>query len=280
MSKSYFIDILAVIVVVMILVTGCRADPVTVAQQFQEAINSQNVEPAFELLAKNAYLKVGDASSVTGQDKIANWLTTQAELHFQFNGDPIASESRISFENCSINSYQWSYYGIKDMTGTCEVNVEDNLVTEFTIQFDENSKALLSDSSAATSADFIGIWTGEWPMPGADPHSGEITLNHLQFNADGSARFAITSDDLLIAPDSDHPGAGYGWTYENYVLTLQNEGPASEGYCLEQDVGTYLIRIVESASGNRIQFKLVSDSCAYRAAALPRISAPWDPYVP
>jgi hypothetical protein len=68
--------------------------------------------------------------------------------------------------------------------------------------------------------------------------------------------------------------------YDDYVLTLQNDGPASEGYCQEQDVGTYLIRNVESASGNRMQFKLVSDPCVYRATALPRIAAPWDAYVP
>jgi len=280
MSKSFIIGVVVVTAGVMVLTTGCRTNPITVVQQFQEAVNSQNVESALELFAEDASLKVADATSVTGKDQIANWLTTQAELHYQFNGDPITSESGVTFENCSINSYQWSYYGIKAMSGTCEVKVEDGLITEFAVQYDENSKASLSDSSVVTSTDLVGIWTGEWPVPGADPHSGEITLNHLQFNENGSARLAITSDDLLIAPDSDHPGAHFTWTYKNYVLTLQNEGQASEGYCLEQDVGTYLIRKVKSASGNRLQFKLVSDSCAYRAAMLPRISAPWDPYFP
>ena len=280
MSKSCFIGITAVMAVVMLLMTGCGADPVTVAQQFQEAVTSQNVESALELLAENASLKVGENSSVIGKDQIANWLTTQAELHFQFNGDPIASESGITFENCLTNSYQWPYYGIKSLSGTCKVKVEDGLITEFTVQFDENSKASLSDSSVVAPTDLVGIWTGEWPIPGADPHNGEITLNHLQFNEDGSARLAITSDDLLIAPDSDHPGARFSWTYNNYILTLQNKGPASEGYCLEQDVGTYLIRNVKNASGNRIQFKLVRDSCVYRSTMLPRIAAPWDPYVP
>ena len=280
MSKSCFIGITVVMAVAMLLTTGCGVNPVIVAQQFQEAVNSQNVESALALLVENASLKVGDATSVTGKDQIANWLNTQAELHYQFNGDPITSESGVTFENCSINSYQWSYYGIKEMSGTCEVKVEDGLITEFAVQFDEKSKASLSSSSVVAPTDLVGIWTGEWPIPGADPHDGEITLNHLQFNEGGSARLAVTSDDLSIAPDSDHPGARFTWTYENYVLTLQNEGPASEGYCSEQDVGTYLIRIVKSASGNRIQFKLVSDSCAYRAAMLPRISAPWDPYVP
>ena len=87
-------------------------------------------------------------------------------------------------------------------------------------------------------------------------------------------------DDLSVAPDSDHPGARLKWTYEEYMLTLQNDGPASEGYCQEQDVGIYLIKTVESASGNRMQFKPVTDSCEYRAAALQRIGSPWDPYTP
>ena len=119
--------------------TGCRADPVTVAQQFQEAVNSQNVESALDLLAEDASLKIGETSSITGKGQIANWLTTQAELHYQVNGDLTTSESGVTFENCSINSYQWSYYGIKAMSGICEVNVEDGLITEFTVQFDENS---------------------------------------------------------------------------------------------------------------------------------------------
>ena len=279
MSKS-FIGIVTVMVVVMVFITGCGVDPIIVAQQFQEAVNSQKIESALELLSENASLKVGETSSVTGKEQTVDWLTTQANLNFQVNGDPIASESGVTYENCSMTSYQWSYYGIRAMNGTCDVKIEDGLITEFSVQFDEDSKTSLSNSSVVSPADLVGIWTGEWPIPGADPHSGEITLNHLQFYDDGSARLALTSDDLSIAPDSDHPGARFTWTYENYILTLQNEGLASEGYCLEQDVGTYLIRNVESASGKRIQFKLVSDSCAYRAAMLPRISAPWDSFTP
>jgi hypothetical protein len=280
MSKTHFIGVAIMFAVLMTFMAGCGADSFTVAQQFQEAVNSQDVDSALELITDNASLNMDDPSSVTGKDQIAKWLTTQAELNFQFNGEPISSESGVTFENCSINSYQWSYYGIKALSGTCEVKVEDGLITEFTIQFDEKSKVSLSDSSVVLSNELIGIWTGEWPLPGADPHSGEITLNHLQFSDDGSARLAITPDDLSIAPDSDHPGAHFVWTYENYVLTLQNEGPASEGYCSTKDVGIYLLRNVKNTSGNRMQFKLVSDSCAYRAAMLPRISAPWDPYVP
>lgn len=280
MPKNFFIGVIVVMTVVMVTITGCGANSLTVAQQFQEAVNSQNVEAGLELLTENASLKVGESSSVTGKDQIANWLTTQAELNFQFNGDPIASESGVTFESCSVNSYQWSYYGIKAMSGTCDLVIEGGHITEFVVEFDENSKASLSDSSVVTPTELVGIWTGEWPMPGADPHNGEITLNHLQFKEDGSARLAITSDDLLIDPDSDHPGAGFTWTYENYILTLQNDGPASDGYCSERDVGTYLIRNVTSTSGNRLRFKLVSDSCAYRANLLPRIASPWDPYVP
>lgn len=279
MPKFRFIVVVAVMVVVMVIIIGCGTDPVSVAQQFQESVNSQNGESVVGLLAENAILKVGETSTVTNKDQVANWLAIQAELNFQFSGDPVSSEFGATIENCLINSYQWSYYGIKAMSGKCEVKVENGLVTEFTVQFDEDSKSSLSDSSVVSHTDLVGAWTGEWPMPEADPHSDEITLNHLQFNEDGSARLAITSNDLLIAPDSDHPGARFTWTYENFILTLQNDGPASEGYCSEQDIGNYLIRKVKNASGNRMQFKLISDSCAYRAAMLPRISAPWDSYV-
>lgn len=281
MSKTHFIGFIALLVAVMVLMTGCGADPVTVAQQFQEAVNSQNVDSALELLAEDASLKAGETSSITGKDQIADWLSTQAELNFQFNGDPIASDSGVTIENCLINSYQWSYYGIKAMSGTCDVAIEDGLITEFVVQFDENSKSSLSDSSVATSTDLVGIWTAEGILPDRDPHEeGARVWYYFQFNEDGSARLAVTPEDLLATPDPDHPGARYKWTYEDYVLTLQNDGPASEGYCLEQDTGTYMIRNVESVSGNRMQFKLISDSCVHRGRTLPRGGAYWDPYMP
>jgi hypothetical protein len=281
MSKTRFIGMMAMLAVVIILMTGCGADPVTVAQQFQEAFNSQNVESVLELLAENASLTVDETSSFTGKEQIADWLATQAELRFQFNGDPIVSESGVTFENCSISSYQWSYYGIKAMSGTCDVAVEGGLVSEFAVQFDEISKASLSDSSVATSTDLVGIWTAEGVLPGGNPHEeGGLTKYYLQFNEDGSARLAVTPDDLLATPDPDHPGARYKWRYEGYLLTVQNDGPGSDGFCLAQDVGTYLTRNVESVSGKRMQFKLISDSCVFRSRNLPRIAAPWDAYLP
>ena len=109
---------------------------------------------------------------------------------------------------------------------------------------------------------------------------GEAALYHLQFGEDGGARLAVTPEDLSIAPDADHPGARLTWTYEDYVLAVQNEGSASEGYCQEQDVGSYLVRNVKSVPRSRMQFKLISDPCAWRAFTMQRVSAPWDSYVP
>ena len=269
MSKTRFVGTIVMLAFVLVLMTGCGADPVTVAQQFQEAVNSQDVESALKLLAKNASMKAGETSSVTGKDQIANWLATQAELHYQFNGDPIASESRVTFENCSINSYQWSYYAIKAMSGTCEVTVEDELVTEFAVQFDEDSKASLADSSVAAAADMIGIWITKNYLT----DSGDL---YLQFFEDGSSRLASTPDDLLITPDSDHQGASITWTYEDYVLILQNDGVASEGYCQEQDVGKFLVK---NADGGGLIFKTIDDSCSLRGVAF-QLPPRWRPYVP
>jgi hypothetical protein len=215
MSKTRFIGIWAVPAFVMVLMTGCGTDPVTVAQQFQEAVNAQSVDSALELFAENASLKVDEVSSVTGKDQIANWLATQAELHFQYNGDPIASESGVTFENCSTNSYQWSYYRIKSLSGTCNMKVEDGRITEFAVQFDDNSKASLSDSTVVAPTDLVGIWTGEWARPGVHEHPEEsdIVTYFFQFAEGGSARLAVSPEDLLTSPDSNHPGANLSWTY-------------------------------------------------------------------
>lgn len=282
MSKTRFIGVIALLAVVMLFIAGCSTgpDPVTVAQQFQEAVNSKDIASALQLLAEDAVFQVDEAPSRSGKAEIENWLTTRAELNFSLEGSPIASDSGVTFESCSISSDMWRYFAVNPMSGACQVTLEDGLITEFAVQFDEDSKVSLSDSAAATSADLVGIWTGGAPPPGGDPHKGEVEDFHLQFAEDGSGRLAVSLDDLLTAPDSDHPGARFKWTYEDYVLTIQNDGPASEGYCLEQDVGTYVIKNVKSVPKNRMQFKLISDSCAFRANTLPRVAAPWNPYVP
>lgn len=284
MSKTRFIGVIALLAVVILFIAGCSAgpDPVTVAQQFQEAVNSQDVDSALELLAEDAVFQVDEAPSRSGKAEIENWLATRAELNFSLEGSPTASNSGVTFESCSISSDMWRYFVVNPMSGACQVTLEDGLITEFAVQFDEDSKTRLADSSASTSADLVALWTALVVLPGVEayPEEGDIVRNYLQFTDDGSARLAVSLDDLSTAPDSDHPGARFKWTYEDYVLTIQNDGPASEGYCLEQDVGTYVIKNVKSVPKNRMQFKLISDSCEYRGRLLRRVSAPWDPYVP
>lgn len=155
------------------------------------------------------------------------------------------------------------------MIGACEVELEGGQITSFTVRFDEDSKARLSDSPAAASADLIGIWTN-WNFLAAP---GDL---YLQFFADGSARLAATPDDLLVTPSSEHPGASLSWTYEDHVLTIQNKGAASEKYCQEQDVGNYLVSNVDAGG---INFKALNDVCSLRGVAL-EFPFRWRPYMP
>lgn len=274
MSKPRFIGVLAVWIVVILYVSGCgnepATDPVVVAQGFQEAVNSQDVDSALEFFADDAVLMLDKTSPITGKIQIADWLAKQAILRFQLNGNPIASESGITFESCSISSDQWLFYGTNPMSGTCEVALEYGLITNFAIQFDENSQANLSDSPAAVSTDMVGIWTTRNYMDDSNNYL------YLQFFEDGSGRLAVTPDDLLIAPDSDHAGASLTWTYENYVLSLQNDRVASEGYCQEQDVGKFLVKKVD---GGGLRFKTINDSCSARGLAF-KIPPRWLQHVP
>jgi len=262
MSKTRFIGMMAMLAVVIVFMTGCGADPVTVAQQFQEAVNSQNVESAVELLADDAVLMLDETSPITGKEQIADWLAKQAELHFQLNGDPIASESGVTFESCSISSDQWLFYGTNPMSGTCEVALEDGLITNFAVQFDETSKASLADSPVATTTNMIGIWVTKNYLT----DSGDL---YLQFFEDGSGM-------LTGSLDSNHPDASITWTYEDYILTLQNHGAASEGYCQEQDVGKFLVK---NADGGGLKFKTINDLCSLRGTAL-QLPPRWRQHVP
>jgi len=269
MSKTHFIGIMAVLAVVMVLMTGCGANTVTIARQFQEAVNSQNVDSALKLLAEDASLQLDEFSTVTGKDQVADWLATQAELHYQFNGDPIAVDSAATFENCSISSNQWVFYGINPMSGTCEVALVNGLITRIAVQFDESSKAKLSGSPVAATADMIGVWTTKNYMT----DSGNL---YLQFYEDGSARLVGTQDDYLDDPDSDQPGARLMWTYEDYMLSIRNVGPASEGYCQEQDIGKYLVK---KADGGGLRFNTISDPCSLRGLAF-NLPPRWRPNAP
>ena len=81
----------------------------------------------------------------------------------------------------------------------------------------------------------------------------------------------------MNSPDLRRPGAILAWNYEDYVLTLQNQGPSSAGYCEESDEGTYLVKRTDDGG---IQFKLLSDSCAFRTYSMHRFGSNWDPYEP
>jgi hypothetical protein len=168
----------------------------------------------------------------------------------------------------------WIYFGVNPMSGTCEVALEGGLITRFAVQFDENSKGRLSESMVPVTGDLVGIWTSADSTP-QEPN--KYIPFFLQFFEDGIARSAVSPEDFLIAPDSNHPGVRYTWTYKDYVLTVQNQGPASEGYCQEQDVGTYLVRNIEEGG---IQFRPLKDPCAWRTHHLNRVGGDWDLYVP
>ena len=160
------------------------------------------------------------------------------------------------------------------MSATCEVTLEGGLINNFVVQFDENSKAELSDSPAAERSDLARIWTAR----GTEPESSAIPLiQYLQFSEDGTARWAVSPDDLQIPPGSEHRGAQFDWSYADYVLTVQNQGEASEGFCKAQDVGTFLVKKVED---DGIYFWGIGDTCKFRLNTWQRAGSDWFLYVP
>ena len=75
----------------LVLVSACSTDPASVVEEFQDALNSQNIEAAIEFLAEDAVLKVDGFLTRTGKAEIENWLATQADLRHRIEGDPTAS---------------------------------------------------------------------------------------------------------------------------------------------------------------------------------------------
>lgn len=260
---------IAITVLLATVVSACGASPDELGAQFQESINSQNIESVLGLLADDAEWQVDETPYLTGKTEIENWLAIQAELNFSMEGSPTASGSGVAFESCSISSDMWLYFGINPMTGTCELSLESGLITGFAVQFDEQSMARLSDSPAATSADILGIWQTRNYLT----DSGDL---YLHFIEQGRGRLAGSPDSSLSLIESDFEGASLAWTYQDYFLTFQNEGPASEKYCQEQDVGIYLVSKVEAGG---LKFKTVVDSCSLRGIAM-GLPPRWRPHVP
>lgn len=259
-----------------IFATACGASPETVAGEFQTAVNTQDIETAMGLMAEDVVLQL-ERQSVTGQADVQDWLKTQAELDFEFDGMPAVTDGGVNYENCIIRSDVWSYFKLKEMTGTCQLELDGGSITGFFIKFDEVSTARLEASSAILIADLMSIWTSQWPAPGTTDEDFSFTYYYLQFNEDGSGRLALTPEDLTVSPDAEHTGARLVWNYDGFVLTLQNDGAATEGYCLEEEVGMFLVR--KDGDGG-IEFKHVDDPCSWRYFALERQRSSWDPYVP
>lgn len=260
--------IVAAVFLVMVS-SGCSANPVDLATQFQDAINSQNIDSTLGLLADDAVFQVDGTQSRAGKAEIEDWLLTQVELSFRLEGAPTASESGAAFENCSISSDIWSFFEVDPMTATCELALNGGAITSFVVQFDENSKARLSDSPAPSSADMIGIWITRNYLT----DSGDL---YLHFFEQGIGRLADSPSDSVAAPDSDFEGANLKWNYEDFILTVQNEGQASEKYCQEQDVGTFLAKTHE---GGGLKFTTINDSCSLRGVAM-QLPPRWRPHAP
>ncbi|MEE9512577.1 MAG: nuclear transport factor 2 family protein, partial [Anaerolineales bacterium] len=156
------------IVLLAIATSGCGPSPEELTAQFLDAINSQDIDSALELISEDATLQVDGTLSLNGKAEIEDWLATQAELSHRIEGDPTASGSGVAIESCSISSHQWLYFGVNPMSGTCTVEFEGGLITSFAVQFDENSKARLSESVAPVNADLVGIWTATGVTPGTN----------------------------------------------------------------------------------------------------------------
>ena len=257
------------IAVLAVAASGCGAGPEDVATEFQNAINSQDTDSVLSLLVDDAVWQVDGTSHRTGKTEIEDWLATQTELNLQIKGEPTSTESGVAFQSCSISSDMWGFFGVNPMTGTCQLALEAGLITGFVVQFDDDSRTRLSDSPAAASAEILGIWRTRNYLT----DSGDL---FLQFLEQGRGRLVGSSGDSIPAADSDFEGASLTWTYKDYVLTIQNEGLASDKYCQEQDVGIYLVKLVDAGG---LKFKAISDSCSLRGIAVP-LPPRWRPHLP
>lgn len=190
------------------IISACLADPVDHAVQLQEAINSGDLDSAVALFSDDAVLLVGDGPSRMGKAEVEEWLATQLELNFRIEGAPLASESGHAYLDCSISSDVWSYHGVNPMTGTCEVALAGGDIKGFTIGFDENSKAGLSDSPAASTINMIGIWITRNYMT----YSGDL---YLHFFDQSIGRLATSPNDSPNISVAEFEGASLVWTYED-----------------------------------------------------------------
>lgn len=128
-------------------------------------------------------------------------------------------------KNCAIGSDKWLYFGINPMSGTCDLTIENGIVTKFSMQFDNDSMSRLSESLAVERSDLIGTWR---QATGAEFVEGVPVHWFLKISEDGTARWAVSPEDLSELPDSDHVGALLSWAYDDLILTVQNKGPATE----------------------------------------------------
>lgn len=261
--------LIGTLVMLSIVVYGCGPSPEDVGKQFQDALNSGDIDTALGLLDDEAVVDVDGTRAGTGKAEIEEWLSAQAKLNFQLEGTSVAIDSGVVIEDCSIKSDIWSYFELGSMTAICEIGVAGTDITSFVVQFDDSSKDRLSESPAASDSELIGIWRTRNYLT----DSGEL---YLEFLEDGTGRLIGSMGGSIPDHGVEFEGASLNWTYENFILTIQNAGPASEKYCSEKDVGTFLVKNVDAGG---LKFKLLGDTCALRGVAIP-LPPRWIPNVP
>lgn len=278
MDKKFSVVLL--ITLLAFFLAGCGPNSDEIANQLVTAINSRDIETSLSLFSDNASIRIGDLQHLEGKEEVQSWLEKSALLNLTITIESMQNDGDTVVAEAAMTSDYWRYVDANPMEGTIRLTIQDGLVNNFTVTFDEVSMNKLLDPSVATTDSLIGVWTTVTMEAGTVPGVPEQWF--IRFHDDSKIRWADSPESTSSPVDEAYPGAWLTWSYDGAILSVQNDGQASEHYCQVEDMGFYMVKHKFDEDTNNIQlaFKSVKDPCAFRMVNLPRYGAPWDQFTP
>jgi hypothetical protein len=167
------------IVVVLLVLSGCGAPPASVADQLVQAINAQQTDAALRLFARDAVVTVGDLPPFSGRREIQTWLEGlfADNVNIQLAEPQVLEQGENSFAaHYSLTMSSASELGVASLRGSGEMTTLEGRITTLSFSLSEGSRTdLLRAMLGSGTVLSYAVLTDPHPMRARDGHAS-LTL--------------------------------------------------------------------------------------------------------
>lgn len=263
---------------VLYMVAG--AGPPTVAQvvdRFHSAVAAGDFNRAMEYVADTAVVTLADAQQLRGADAIRGWLEVQQLIHYEADmvGDAQMAEDGVVMRE-AVNSDYLQLIGLAPYENNCALKVADGAIQAIDFAYASTAdEAQVLNSPMITTDQLAGTL---WRIPmisflGNVQDTGESYM-YLQFNPDGTARWAMSLEDVQApVTAATDPAEHFHWVLYDGVLAMADSEAGTTSPCTAHDARMYYVM---SPDGKSLEFRQLRDTCMTRSAWLMPYGEAWE----